>query len=407
MHEVYDASRESLDTSSAPLNRDELRYRLRQQSLLGEFGRTAMQTRNLREILQRATELCAIGLQAPFVKVLEYEPDEERLMVRAGVGWAPGTIDVVSLASDTGSPAGYAYRTGAPVISNHVDVDTRFRMPQLLADHGIRRAINVLIEKGGEGKAFFGVLEVDSADPGQFDQDDANFLAGFAGLLGIAIERQQADARLHEALKHQALLTREMSHRVKNSLASVVGLLRVQARSAQSEDVKNALQDASLRVSTIAEVHDHLWRSSHIGFVELSDFMTELCKKLRGNIEGHALHCRADPMLLAADHAIPLGLLINELVTNAVKYAYPEGSGDIEVSAREIDGNLHVEISDHGVGLPEGFDIDQPRASLGFKVVTGMVRQLQGDLTLSRDRTGTHFLLDLPILSSTHGDGSA
>jgi two-component sensor histidine kinase len=406
MHEVFEAVVEPIETPSPP-RRDELGYRLRQQSLLGEFGRVAMQTRNFREILQRATELCATGLHAPFVKVLEYESDEKRLIVRAGVGWAPGTIDAVTLAADIGSPAGYAYHTGVPVISNHLEADTRFRTPRLLAAHGIRRAINVLIEKGGEGKAFFGVLEVDSADPGQFDQDDANFLAGFASLLGIAIERQQSDARLQEALKHQALLTREMSHRVKNSLASVVGLLRVQARSAQSEDVQNALQDASLRVSTIAEVHDHLWRSSHVGYVELADFMTELCKKLQGNTEKHTLQCQADPMLLAADHAIPLGLLINELVTNAVKYAYPEGSGDIEVSAREIDGHLHVEVCDHGTGLPEGFNIDQPRASLGFKVVAGMVRQLQGHLTLSRDRTGTRFLLDLPILSHPHGSGSA
>jgi len=399
MREVFEAGLEQAETSSAPLSRDELRYRLRQQSLLGEFGSIAMQTRDLRKILQRATELCAVGLQAPFAKVLEYESDDNRLMVRAGIGWVPGTIDAVSLAADIGSPAGYAYQTGESVISNHLEADTRFRTPKLLADHGIRRAINVLIEKGGEGKAFFGVLEVDSADPGQFDQDDANFLAGFAGLLGVAIERQQADARFQEALKHQALLTREMSHRVKNSLTSVVGLLRVQARSAQSKDVENALQDASLRVSTIAEVHDHLWRSSHVGYVELADFMTELCKKLRGNTGRHTLHCHSDPMLLSADHAIPLGLLINELVTNAVKYAYRDGSGEIEVSAREVDGHLHVEVSDHGVGLPEGFDIDRPRASLGFKVVTGMVRQLQGHLTLAKDRKGTRFLLDLPILS--------
>src|SRR5665213_242892 len=403
MREVFEAGLEQAETSSAPLSRDELRYRLRQQSLLGEFGSIAMQTRDLRKILQRATELCAVGLQAPFAKVLEYESDDNRLMVRAGIGWVPGTIDAVSLAADIGSPAGYAYQTGESVISNHLEADTRFRTPKLLADHGIRRAINVLIEKGGEGKAFFGVLEVDSADPGQFDQGDADFLAGFAGLLGIAIERQQADARLQEALKHQALLTREMSHRVKNSLTSVVGLLRVQARSAQSRDVKNALEDASLRVSTIAEVHDHLWRSSHVGFVELADFMTELCKKLRGNTGKHTLHCYSDPMLLSADHAIPLGLLINELVTNAVKYAYPESSGEIEVSAREIDGHLHVEVSDQGAGLPEGFDIEQPGASLGFKVVTGMVRQLQGHLTIANDRKGTRFLLDLPILHKPDG----
>lgn len=385
-----------------PLLRDELPYRLRQQSLLGEFGRIAMQTRDYRQILQRATELCSQGLQARFAKVLEYLPDEKRLMVRAGIGWAPGTIDNVSLAADIGSPAGFAYQTGETVISNHLEVETRFRTPQLLADHGVRRAINVLIEKGGDGNSFFGVLEVDSADPGQFDQADADFLAGFAGLLGVAIERQQADARLQEALEHQALLTREMSHRVKNSLTSVVGLLRVQARSAQSQDVKNALEDASLRVATIAEVHDHLWRGSRIGFVDLADFMTELCKKLKGNTDGHALHCHADPMLLSADNAIPLGLLINELVTNAIKYAYPGGRGAIEVAAREIEGHLQIEVSDQGIGLPDGFAIDQPRASLGFKVIAGMARQLQGHLTIASNHSkGAHFLLDLPILPKT------
>jgi len=379
--------------------RDELPYRLRQQSLLGEFGRIAMQTRDYRHILQRDTELCAEGLQTRFAKVLEYEPEEERLMVRAGVGWAANTVDRVSLAADLGSPAGYAYQTGVTVISNHLELETRFRTPQLLKDHGIRRAINVLIEKGGEGKAFFGVLEVDSADPGQFDEADADFLAGFSGLLGVAIERQQADAKLQEALEHQALLTREMSHRVKNSLTSVVGLLRVQARTAPSRDVKNALEDASLRVATIAQVHDHLWRSPQIGFVELVDFMNELCKKLKGTMGGHTLHCHADPMLLSADHAIPVGLLINELVTNAVKYAYPNGDGVIEVSAGEVDGHLHVEVSDQGVGLPNGFDINEPQSSLGFKVVLGMVRQLQGHLTVtSNGPKGAHFLLNLPVL---------
>jgi two-component system, sensor histidine kinase PdtaS len=202
-----------------------------------------------------------------------------------------------------------------------------------------------------------------------------------------------------EALEHQALLTREMSYRVKNSLTSVVGLLRVQARSAQSEDVKNALHDASLRVDTIAQVHDHLWRGLRIGFIDLADFMTELCKKLRGNTDGHTLHCHADPMLLSADHAIPLGLLINELVTNAIKYAYPDGGGEIKVSAREFDGHLEVEVSDKGVGLPDGFDLDKPSASLGFKVIAGMVRQLQGHLTFaSNDPKGTRFVLALPIL---------
>ena len=348
--------------------------------------------------MQRATELCAQGLEAPFAKVLEYIPDEKRLLIRAGVGWPAGTIDHVSLGADVESPAGYAFHTGKIVISNHLQEETRFRTPQLLAQHGVRRAINVLIALGGEGQLPFGVLEVDSADPGQFDLADADFLAGFAGLLGIAIERQHADAELQSSLDHQAMLTREMSHRVKNSLASVVGLLRVQARSAQSEDVQNALRDAASRITTIAQVHDHLWRSKQIGFVDIADFAGELCHKLQETSPGHNLHCKFGNLMISADKAVPLGLLINELVTNAVKHAYPDGSGEIHVSGEQRGEDLHVEISDQGIGLPEDFDIDQPRASLGFKVIKSLLGQLDGRITVSSNEPkGAVIQLDVPL----------
>src|SRR6201747_1497221 len=322
----------SSPAGSTARSREELPYRLRQQSLLGEFGRSALQTRDIAQILQRATELCAQGLETTFAKVLEYMPDDKRLLVRAGVGWAPGTVGHVSLGIDMESPAGYAFHTAQIVISNHLQEETRFRTPKLLSDHGIKRAINVLIARGGEGHLPFGVLEVDSPDSGQFDLADADFLAGFAALLGVAIERQHADAELQGALDHQAMLTREMSHRVKNSLASVVGLLRVQGRNAQSEDVQNALKDAASRITTIAQVHDHLWRSKQIGFVDIADFAGELCHKLQETSPDHKLHCKFGNLMISADKAIPLGLLINELVTNAVKHAYPDGSGEIHVS---------------------------------------------------------------------------
>ncbi len=377
--------------------RDELRYRLRQQSLLADFARSALQTRDIQTILQNATELCAQGLEARFAKVLEYIPNENRLLVRAGIGWKPGVIDSTTLGADLESPAGYAYQSGNAVISNHLQDETRFRTPALLAEHGVKRAINVLIERGGEDNGPFGVLEVDSSDPGQFDRGDADFLYGFAGLLGVAIERQHADALLQEALAHQAILTREMSHRVKNSLSIAMGLLRVQARSTQSEDVKTALYDAASRVGMIAQVHDHLWRSTRIGFVDLADFLGELCVKMNGTAEGHTVICHANTMTLPADQAIPLGLLINELVTNAVKHAYPDGPGAIHVSTNEVGGRLHVDVSDEGIGLPDGFDIDQPRASLGFKVIRRLVRQLEGNLiTATNAPRGTLFRFDMP-----------
>jgi two-component system, sensor histidine kinase PdtaS len=382
------------------LTRQELPYRLRQQSLLGEFGRLALQTRDVGQILQRTTELCAQGLETPFAKVLEYLPDDKRLLVRAGVGWESEVIGQVSLGVDLESPAGYAFQTGQVVISNHLQEETRFRTPKLLSDHGIRRAINVLIARGGEGHLPFGVLEVDSPEPGQFDLADADFLAGFAGLLGIAIERQHADAELRQALDHQAMLTREMSHRVKNSLASVVGLLRVQSRSTQSEEVREALKDASSRITTIAQVHDHLWRSARIGFVDIADFAGELCRKLQETVP-HTVRCNFGHLMISADKAIPLGLLINELVTNAVKHAYPDGPGEIDVSGERRGDDLHVEVSDRGVGLPKDFDIDQPRASLGFKVIKSLLAQLQGRIAVISDTPeGVTVQLDVPLEES-------
>src|SRR3954469_809250 len=391
----------SAPTAATDATRQELPYRLRQQSLLGEFGRTALQTRDIGQILQRATELCAQGLETSLAKVLEYIPEDKRLLVRAGVGWAPGTIGQVSLGIDMESPAGYAFQTGQMVISNHLQEETRFRTPKLLSDHGIKRAINVLIARGGEGNLPFGVLEVDSADPGQFDAADGGFLVGFSRPVVIATVGQHADADLKDALDHQAMLTREMSHRVKNSLASVVGLLRVQGRNAPSEEVQNALKDAASRITTIAEVHDHLWRSNKIGFVDIADFAGELCRKLQETV-AHNVSCAFDPLMISADKAIPLGLLINEIVTNSAKHAYPDGSGEIRVSGERRGSDLRVYVSDQGIGLPTDFDIDQPRASLGFKVIKSLIAQLDGHIAVtSNTPKGVMIQLDVPLDENT------
>jgi len=96
---------------------------------------------------------------------------------------------------------------------------------------------------------------------------------------------------------------------------------------------------------------------------------------------------------------VPLGLLINELVTNASKYAYPNGSGVIAVSARARDKMLVIEVSDHGVGLPADFVLDQPRKSLGFRLITGFVRQLGGRLIVEKNEpSGARFTVEMPML---------
>jgi GAF domain-containing protein len=117
-------------------------------------------------------------------------------------------------------------RTGQPVISNHLENEQRFRTPELLVRHGIHRAINVILQ--GDGKPF-GVLEVDSRSEDEFTANDLAFLQGAANVVGMAIERERQDRSLKAALAHQEVLFKEITHRVKNSLAIVASMLQLQA----------------------------------------------------------------------------------------------------------------------------------------------------------------------------------
>ena len=295
------------------------------------------------------------------------------------------------------------------MISNHLAEETRFRTPELMAEYGIRRAINVLIENRDGA---FGVLEVDDTREGMFEESDIAFMQGFANLLGGAIERQRTESLLRAALARQDLLAREMSHRVKNSLAIVASLLALQARAAEAEPaVQAALSDARSRVEAIAGVHDQLWRQGDKtgdgegegvpGELDLAPFLEKLVANLDSGAPGQSLTCTAAPQRISADRAIPIGLLVNELVTNALKYAYPPEThpdgGAIRVRAeRELD-TLVVEVADDGVGLPADFEIGRSSKSLGMRVVGSLTRQLGGTLTVPRTGQGACFRLEVPL----------
>src|SRR5271167_2678212 len=199
----------------APAMSHALKRRIRQQEILAELGVTALQGASFDQLMGDTSRLTAEGMQAEFCKVLEHNPAENRFLVRAGVGWDPGLVGVATIGADLESPSGFALRTGKPVISNHLENEERFRTPELLAAHGVRRAVNVILQ--GED-APYGVLEADSRSEGEFTEHDIAFLQGAANILGMAIERQRYERDLTAALEHQKVLVKEINHRVKNSL---------------------------------------------------------------------------------------------------------------------------------------------------------------------------------------------
>jgi GAF domain-containing protein len=202
------------------LSLEALRLRVRQQEMLSDYGVLALKGTPFPELLDRAAQLSVDGLRAEFSKVLKYSPEEKRFLVCAGVGWEPGVVGRATVGADMASPAGYALQTGMPVISNHLENEERFRTPELLVQHGIRRAVNVILQ--GDGTPY-GVLEVDSRSEGEFTQSDIVFLQGVANILGMAIERQRIEGNLRQAVDRQQLLMKEVNHRVNNRRLHAAG----------------------------------------------------------------------------------------------------------------------------------------------------------------------------------------
>ena len=378
-----------------------LHQRIRQQEILAELGVVALQGRPFLELLNETVQLTADGMNAEFCKVLEYLPADNRLLVRAGVGWHEGIVGKATVGADLESPSGFALHTGKPVISNHLENEQRFRTPELLVEHGIRRAMNVILQ--GDGSPF-GVLEVDSRSEGEFSQNDIAFLQGAANILGMAIERQQYERRLKDALDRHQILLKEITHRVKNSLQVVTSMLHLQASASNDAALAEHLAEASSRVSAIGRAYERLAYDENVETIALDAYLKDVCADaIRANS-----HCRLDytadsSRRVDADRAIPIALIANELITNAAKHASPEGSSPGRIAVRlseATDATILLSVSDDGPGLPADFDMAKSKG-LGMRVVRALAKQLGGDITHRSGVDGTEFILSIPISSHT------
>src|SRR5271163_4600662 len=369
-----------------------LRQRIRQQEILAELGVGALQGGGFDQLLADAARLAAEGLRAEFSKVLEYMPGENHFLVRAGVGWEPGIVGVASIGADLASPAGFALKTGRPVISNHLESEERFRTPEILVKHGVHRAMNVILQ--GDGRPF-GVLEVDSRSEDEFVEHDLAFLQGAANILGMAIERERHERNLMAALERHQFLVKEMNHRVKNSLGLVVSMLRLQARENIDPEFAQQLEDATLRVGAIARVHEQLYQSSDVERFDVGRYIEAICKDLGASFAQCEIHVQAQPgIVISTDRAISSALIVNELVSNAAKHAYQNqdaGNVWVNIATTGVD-NFFIAIRDEGGGLPEGFQFGEGKG-LGARMVRALAEQLNASLEVVAHHPGVEFVV--------------
>jgi PAS domain S-box-containing protein len=217
-------------------------------------------------------------------------------------------------------------------------------------------------------------------------------------------ERKRAEEQVTASLREKEVLLKEVHHRVKNNMQVISSLLSLQARHIQDQQILETLQESRQRIRSMALVHEQLYQSEDLARVAFAKYIQSLANHLfysyRLDPDLITLNVDAEDILLSIDTAVPTGLLLNELISNALKHAFTDGrAGEVSVELHsDPRGQLTLIVSDDGVGFPEDLDFRSTR-SLGMQLINTLVAQLEGTVVLERDG-GTTFKVAFAELES-------
>ena len=381
-----------------------------QQAAIASFGSFALGESDLMKILNEAARVCAIGLSVPFCKVCRYRPEENDLLIEAGYGWQGGVVGhVVSRANDT-SPQGRAFITGRPSICYDLREEHEFELAPFYTAHGIVSTIDVVIK--GNARPY-GVLEIDNDVQHDYDQHDIDFLTSFANVLAEAVETSSRTNLLKATivqmlvlveekdrlLDQKKVLAEELQHRVRNNLQLVHGMLSRQLNDTQDQGAKRGIKAIARRVSTLAQVYDHLLGSELTRTTDFGSYVRSLCVSLE-EIQASAnglvtLTCDSEEIILDLDVVTALGIAVTELVTNSYDHAFPDARGSIGVSVHRASGDAEMAIMTVRDG-GKGFTAPTHSKRHGIGLVHRLIEQVRGTVTVDSGH-GTVWTVKFPI----------
>jgi len=230
-------------------------------------------------------------------------------------------------------------------------------------------------------------------------KDEAGNVIGILGIFHDITERRNAEEKVVESLNEKTVLLREIHHRVKNNLQIIISLVNLQMRQLDDERLKQVMAETQNRVRAMALVHEKLYQSEDLSSIDLTGYtrylVTHLFEFYGVNPRQIVLNLEGGKILIDINTAIPLGLIINELASNALKHAFPHGkTGTLSVLVREEEKILSLAVKDDGAGLPADLDWKNTE-SLGLRLVISLVEQLDGTIRLDRNH-GTAFFITVP-----------
>ncbi len=249
-----------------------------------------------------------------------------------------------------------------------------------------------------------GMIAVDREEVRPYTAEEVQLAMAFANQAAIAIEnarlyeqaqqeiteRVRAEGQIKTSLREKEVLLKEIHHRVKNNLQVISSLLYLQSKNVKDQRSLEILQDSQNRVRSMALVHERLYQSQDLARVDFAKYVRSLVNHLFRsygvNTNVTKLRIQVEDVFLGVDTAIPCGLIINELVSNSLKHAFPDGrEGEIHIEFRANDGQFRLVIRDNGVGFPTDLDFRNTK-TLGLQLVSTLVHQLEG--TIKLDRSG-------------------
>lgn len=388
----------------------QVRKLLRQQAAVAHFGSFALREGDVLKVLTEAARVCAECLDVPFSKVCRYREKENDLLIEAGYGWHAGVIGNVVSRADVTSPQGRAFITGKPSICNDLRDDNDFKLPPFYAEHGVVSTIDVIIK--GSDEQPYGVLEIDNNRQHDYDEHDIDFLTGFAnvlaeavatsartGILQSTIERMKVlVAEKDRLLEQKKVLAEELQHRVRNNLQLVYAMLSKQLDDTPDKAGQRGIRAISRRVSTLAQVYDHLLGNEMTRTTDFGSYVKSLCANLaeiQAAPDGSVtLTCDSDAIMLDLDVVTALGIVVAEVVTNSYDHAFADGKrGSIIVSVLRAGGDTAtITISDDGTGFLA--TTESKRHGLGL--VRRLVEQVRGSASIDSSH-GTVWTIKIPV----------
>jgi two-component sensor histidine kinase/DNA-binding response OmpR family regulator len=284
------------------------------------------------------------------------------------------------------------------------------RMPRALSEQPLKVVTGLLVTSLLyvpilSKEKVLGLLAVDNrASMRQFTDLDETMLVSLADYAAVALEnanlyeraqqeireRKRVEKQIEASLREKEVLLKEIHHRVKNNLQVISSLANLQSRFVADEQSLRILRESQHRIRSMALIHEKLYQSQDLAHINLADYIRNLASYLfrsySAQVEGISLDIQADDVFLAIDTAVPCGLILNELISNSLKHAFPDGSqGNLSVELRAgTEHQVSLTVRDNGIGLAPDFDFGHA-SSLGLQLVNALVSQIGGTVEIDRD----------------------